>query len=342
MPGAIAISSAGFPAPARRLDEPRRPGRGAPARLRAGGLHGQRPLRRGAGPGPAHASACSSTPRWSTPRAAPTCSGTSPWASADCSGSWTMRAYVDEAVEQIRRPGGERACHLRALGRGRLVGGRAARAPRHRRPPALHLRRQRRAPRRASGSRSRRSSARCSTCRSSRWTRASASSPSSRASPTRSRSARSSAASSSRSSRRRRAALPGRGARRVPGPGNPLPRRDRERLLQGTLGHHQEPPQRGRPARADEAQAGRAAARALQGRGPRLGVELGLPAEIGPAPALPGAGPRRPRPGRGHRGAARGAAPRRSRSSRRRSRRPASRRSSGSPSPCSSRSGPWA
>ena len=39
--------------------------------------------------------------------------------------------------------------------------------------------------------------------------------------------------------------------------------------FKGPSRHHQEPPQRRRPARADEAQAGRAAARAVQGRGPR-------------------------------------------------------------------------
>ena len=119
-----------------------------------------------------------------------------------CSGTWSMRAYVDVAVEQIRRQ----------------VGTATSSAP----SPAASTRRWRRcwstgpsatscaasswttgcsAP--ASGPRWRRSSAGCSTCRSPPWTPPGASSTSWPASPTRSRSARSSAGSSSPSSRRR-------------------------------------------------------------------------------------------------------------------------------------------
>ena len=87
-----------------------------------------------------------------------------------------------------------------------------------------------------------------------------------RASPIPSRSARSSAASSSRSSRKRRRSS---SDATLPRAGHALPGRHRERLVQGAERGHQEPPQRRRAARADEAQAHRAAARALQGRGAR-------------------------------------------------------------------------
>ena len=58
--------------------------------------------------------------------------------------------------------------------------------------------------------------------------------------------------------------------RRVPGPGHALSRRDRIGLLhRRPLGHHQEPSQCRRPAGPHEHEAGRAPARALQGRGAR-------------------------------------------------------------------------
>ena len=79
--------------------------------------------------------------------------------------------------------------------------------------------------------------------------------------------------------------------------------------IQGPFGHHQEPPQRGRPARADEAHAGGAAARAVQGRGPGAGPGAGPARGDADAPAVPRAGAGRPRAGRGDRGAARPAAP---------------------------------
>ena len=109
----------------------------------------------------------------------------------------------------------------------------------------------------------------------------------------------------------------------LPGAGHALPRRHRVGVVQGAVGHHQEPPQRGRPARGDEARAGRAAARAVQGRGARgSGASWACPSAIGAAPALPGAGPGRPRAGRGDRGAARRCCARPTPSCRRRSARP--------------------
>ena len=65
--------------------------------------------------------------------------------------------------------------------------------------------------------------------------------------------------------------------------------------FKGPVGHHQEPPQRRRPAREDEARAGRAAARALQGRGPqarpraRAARRRSSSASPSPAPASPSA-----------------------------------------------------
>ena len=102
--------------------------------------------------------------------------------------------------------------------------------------------------------------------------------------------------------------------RRAPSssPGHALPRRHRVGLVQGPVGHDQEPPQRGRAARAHEARAGRAAARALQGRGARARrASSGCRDGDRAAPALPRPGPRHPHPRRGHRGALRRPARRR-------------------------------
>ena len=150
----------------------------------------------------AASTACSSTPRWSTPPGARICSGTSSStsAAAPAPGRCAPSLTWPSSRSGPRCRTGTVICALSggvdsavaALLVHRAIGDRL---------PCIFVDngvlRQRRA------DRSRRSSARCSTCRSSTWTRRSASSTSSPASPTRSRSARSSATSSSRSSRRR-------------------------------------------------------------------------------------------------------------------------------------------
>ena len=90
--------------------------------------------------------------------------------------------------------------------------------------------------------------------------------------------------------------------RRLPRPGHALSRRDRERQLhRRALGDDQEPPQCRRPARADEHEAGRAAARIVQGRGararPRARPARGVrrPASVPRARASPSASPARSR-----------------------------------------------
>jgi GMP synthase (glutamine-hydrolysing) len=64
--------------------------------------------------------------------------------------------------------------------------------------------------------------------------------------------------------------------RGVPRPGHALPGCHRKRVVfRRPLRHHQEPPQCRRPAREDGPEAGRAAARAVQGRGARAGPRAG-------------------------------------------------------------------
>ncbi len=87
---------------------------------------------------------------------------------------------------------------------------------------------------------------------------------------------------------------------RLPGAGHALSGRDRIGLGARTVGDDQEPPQCRRPARRHEVQAGRAVARAVQGRSargrPRPRHRQGVP---GP-PAVPGSGSRGPHPRRHH------------------------------------------
>ena len=56
---------------------------------------------------------------------------------------WTMSSVIDEQVARDPRPGRRRAGDLRAVRRRRLVGRRGARAPGHRPPADVHLRRHR-------------------------------------------------------------------------------------------------------------------------------------------------------------------------------------------------------
>ncbi len=84
--------------------------------------------------------------------------------------------------------------------------------------------------------------------------------------------------------------------RRLPRPGHAVPGRDRERQRhRRPQRHHQEPPQRRRPAGADADAAGRAAARAVQGRGPRAWAANWACRTPGRPPPVP-----RPRPGDPH------------------------------------------
>ena len=128
----------------------------------------------------------------------------------------------------------------------------------------------------------------------------------------------------------------------LPRAGHALPGRHRVGLHQGPVGDHQEPPQRGRAARADEAQAGRAAARAVQGRGARARPRAGPARGHAVAAAVPGPRAGDARAGRGHRGApgpaARGGRHRPGGDPRRR----ASTARSGRRSPCSCRCSAWA
>ena len=197
-------------------------------------------------------------------------------AAAPATGPWP--SFVDEAVARIRDAGrAERARHVRAVGRRRFGGGGGARPPRHRRAADLHLRRQRPAARRASARRSSRCSATPSrpTCA---WsTPARGSSTSWPASPTpseaedhRRRVHRGLRGGGQEARSRRTASTSWRRARSIP--------TSSSRSRQGPVGDDQEPPQRRRPARADEPQAGRAAARAVQGRGARAGRRAGAAA----------------------------------------------------------------
>ena len=92
---------------ARGLDEPRRPRAAA-----AAGLRGARDAAR-ARPSPPCATpsgrsgACSSTPRWSTPRAGRRCSPTSCAASAAVAGAWTMETFIEEEIARIRERVGD-------------------------------------------------------------------------------------------------------------------------------------------------------------------------------------------------------------------------------------------
>ena len=60
-----------------------------------------------------------------------------------CAPTWTPASIIEESIGKIRAQVGEQQGHPRPLRRRRLVGGRAAHAQGHRRPPHLRLRRPR-------------------------------------------------------------------------------------------------------------------------------------------------------------------------------------------------------
>ena len=113
-------------------------------------------------------------------------------------------------------------------------------------------------------------------------------------------------------------------------------------LVQGPERHHQVAPQCRRPARAHGAGAGRAAARAVQGRGPRARPRAGPAGSVRRPPPLPRPRPRRAHPRRDHAGAPGRSCARPMRSSSPRSARPACTMRSGRRSRCCCRSRPWA
>ena len=60
-----------------------------------------------------------------------------------CTGDWTIASFIEEATERITTPGRRRQSRLRSLGWRRFNCRRDAHSPGDRRPPHLHLRRQR-------------------------------------------------------------------------------------------------------------------------------------------------------------------------------------------------------
>ena len=100
--------------------------------------------------------------------------------------------------------------------------------------------------------------------------------------------------------------------REVAGAGHDLSRRDRVGRREDEEGDlDQEPPQRRRPARDARPEAARAAARAVQGRGARARRRARPAARHGLSPSVPGPGPGRAHPRRGEARVRRPAAPRR-------------------------------
>ncbi len=244
------------------------------------------------------------------------------------------RPQLERGVDRRRadrsdpRAGRGRPRDLRALGRRRLVGRRAARPPRDRRPADVRLRRprpdakgrgragDRGVPRHLQGAAGRR--------------RRGGALP---------RAARRRHRPGGQAQGDRRGVHPrlrGGGGealgRPLPRPGHALLRRDRVGRAQG-LGDDQVPPQRRRPPRRPRVRARRAAADAVQGRGARRRRRARPARAPRLAPAVPGPRARDPhRRRRGDQGSASTCCATPTTSSRTRSARPASTASSGSPS----------
>ena len=182
-----------------------------------------------------------------------------------CTGDWTIASFIDEATARIRAQVGDGRVVCGAVGRRRFDGRRFADPPRHRRSAAVHLRRQRPAApeRSAAGRRALQEAAAAGASRRCDRHVPRRGSP---ASPIPNRSARSSAGRSSTSSTTRPREL---GRLRFPRAGHALSGRDRIGLGARAVGDDQEPSQRRRAAGGHELQAGRAAARAVQGRSAR-------------------------------------------------------------------------
>ena len=209
-----------------------------------------------------------------------------------------MAAFRDQAIAAIRDAGRQGPGDLRPLRR-RRFGGRRRPHPRgDRRPAHLRLRRSRPAAPGRGRARSSTCSAATTTSRSSMPTRRGASS-------------RSSPASADPEQKRKtigglfidvfEAEAKKARRRRFPGAGHALSRRDRERLgARRPVGDDQVAPQCRRPAGAHEAEAGRAAARAVQGRGARARPRARPAGGLRRPPPVPRAGPRHPLPRRDH------------------------------------------
>ena len=283
--------------------------------------------------------ASSSIPRSCTPSSARACSRTSCCAIAGLHGTWTMDEFIARQIHALRERIGDRQVVCGVSGRRRLDGRRGAAAPRDRRPAALLLRRQRPAARgRARGGRTLSfhdvlKIPLVTLDETERFLR----NLRGIEDPEKKRVVIGHTFVGRVRARRERDSR-----RALPGAGDALPGRDRVGLGARAVGHDQDPPQRRRSARAHEARGGRAAARAVQGRGARSRRAPRRAARALAPPPVPGPGPGDPRARRGHARAARAAARRRPHRHRRDPRRRARTTSSGRRSPCSCRSAPSA